>query len=74
LNLHQQGRFGIVLEGRSVQIGDLDPMPGEFVRDEDLVGVAARQPVWSETPDLLEQTQFGGVPQRVESRPVQARS
>jgi hypothetical protein len=71
LNLDQQGRLRVIVERGSIQVENPDAVPGQLVRDQDLVGIAASETVWREAPDLFEQAGFGGVTERVETGTVE---
>src|SRR5438067_10757710 len=74
LYLNQQRCFRIVVKRRSIQILDLDSVPGQLVSDQDLVSIAASQPVGRQAPDLLEQAGFGRVAKCIQTRAVKSRS
>ena len=72
LHLNQQCGFRIVVEQRSIEIVDLDAMPEQLVGDQNLIRVAARQPVGGQAPDVFEHAGFGGIAQCVQTRAVEA--
>src|SRR6266852_2980394 len=45
LHLNEQSGFSIVVKRRSIQVVNLDSVPGQLVGDQDLVSIAASQPV-----------------------------
>ena len=72
LDLDEQTRLGVRVDGGGVQVEDGDAMSGELVADEHLVCIRAAQPVRGEAPHLVEQASFGGISQRVETGAVEA--
>jgi len=72
LDLGEQPSLGIGRQVGRVEIADGHTVAGELVSDEHLVGIGPRQPVGCETPQHLEESGLGSVPQGVEAGPVQA--
>jgi hypothetical protein len=61
LHLNQQRGLRTVANRRSVQIADADAAPGQFFGDEDLVRIAASEPVRGDATHLFEEAGFGGI-------------
>jgi hypothetical protein len=74
LHLNQQRCFRIIVKWGSIHIVNLDTMPGQLVGDQDLIGIAARQAVRRQAPDMLDHASFGSIAECVQTRPVKTRS
>jgi hypothetical protein len=74
LDLSQQaGLWVVVVQGRCVGEQHTDTEASQFVEDENLVGIGARQTVRRQTPHPLEEPRLGRVTQRVKRGAIEAR-
>jgi len=71
LDLGEQLGLWVVVERWGVGEPDADPVAGQFVEHDDLVGVDAGESIRGQAPHPLDQPGLGGVAQRVQPGPVQ---
>ena len=74
LHLDQQRRLRVVAGCRALQEPDGDPEPLEFLEDQNLVGVGAREAIDAQAQHPVEHARLGGVAQTIKRRAIQPRA
>jgi len=74
LHLDQQRRLWIVARFRALEEVNGDPEALEFLEDQDLVGVGARESIDTQAQHAVQHARLGGVTQAIQRRAIQPRT